>query len=72
MEIKRNNGLGGRRPGAGRPRKPDAKVTLTVKIDTDLFEIVSRQANKSQFVNRCIRQYVSEQTDGNTDDIQEQ
>ena len=54
MEEKRNK-AGGRREGAGRPKRDDAKLLITFRIDADLATLVKSTENKSHFINDCIR-----------------
>lgn len=58
MEEKKGK-AGGKRKGAGRPKKCDAKLLLSVRIDADLAALVKSQANKSRFINDCIRRVAS-------------
>ena len=55
QEEKKQNGHGGRRPGAGRPKSANRKIAISITLDPDLLDYVNRQENKSQFINHCIR-----------------
>ena len=55
MAENKNNRRGGRRPGAGRPKSGNRKTNLSITIEPDLLDYVSRQENKSRFINDCIR-----------------
>ena len=50
---------GGARPGAGRPKAEHPRRSLTIRLEEDVEEIVSSVANKSQFVNECIRAFAN-------------
>lgn len=47
---------GGRRIGAGRPKKEKGKKNTTFRLDTDLEDYLSKKTNKSEFINSCIRE----------------
>lgn len=61
-EIKKKSRAGGKRAGAGRPKKDDAKTVVTFRIDADLASLVKSKDNKSRFINDCIRQTVSDKS----------
>lgn len=48
---------GGRREGAGRPRKYNNCKSIALRIPDDVEEILSRQENRSQFIVEAIRAY---------------
>lgn len=46
---------GGRRAGAGGPKKENPKIHTAFRLDADLKEYLSEKTNKSEFINLCIR-----------------
>lgn len=46
---------GGKRPGAGRPKNPDAKQTVSVAVHPEVREYLSSQPSASQVVDETIR-----------------
>lgn len=57
-----NNKRGGKRIGAGRPKKSDAKVQVALKLDYDLNEVFESSKFKEknmlrgQYINQSIRE----------------
>lgn len=61
MEQEKINTRGGKREGAGRPKKDDAKQPITVRFDADVHKILKskeflNQFNLAQFVNDSVRE----------------
>ena len=60
MEQEKKKARGGKREGAGRPKKDDAKQPVTVRLDADIYKILKsrdfmNRYNMAQFVNDSIR-----------------
>ena len=60
MVQEKKKARGGKREGAGRPKKDDAKQPVTVRLDADLYNVLKSENFKSrynlaQFVNDSIR-----------------
>lgn len=60
MEQGTKKKRGGKREGAGRPKKDDAKQPITVRMDADIYRILKsrkflNQFNLAQFVNDSVR-----------------
>ena len=54
-EIKKKDGRGGARKGAG--RKPKVKVPITLNIDAELVELLLKNSNRSRLVNQLVRAF---------------
>lgn len=54
-ETKKASGRGGRREGSG--RKALGKKAVTLKLSEESVEILSRQENKSEFVDELIKNH---------------
>ena len=52
-EIK--NGWGGSRPGVGRPTT-DRNVSVNFRISQEAAELLKRQKNKSEYIDRLIKE----------------
>jgi len=46
---------GGKREGAGRPKAELTKPIISLRLESDLVDYVSKKENKSKFINDCIR-----------------
>lgn len=46
---------GGKRQGAGRPKAEQVKSIMSLRLEPDLLDYVSKKENKSKFINECIR-----------------
>ena len=60
MEQEKKKSRGGKREGAGRPKKDDAKQPITVRMDADIYKILKsmkfkNRYNIAQFVNDSVR-----------------
>lgn len=66
--MEENKKRGGKRIGAGRPKKADAKVQVALKLDYDLNEafnspqFVKTKVLRGQYINQSIREKM--QSDG--------
>ena len=54
-ETKKTSSRGGRREGSG--RKALGKKAVTLKLSEESVEILSRQENKSEFVDELIKNH---------------
>lgn len=60
-EKKKNNGHGGRRDGAGRPRGRNNYRSIGLRIPEDVAAILDRQEHRSAYIIEAIRAYDREQ-----------
>ena len=61
MSIKK---MGGIREGAGRPKKANKRVTLSVRIDPDVLDWIKRQEESSgQVIERLCKEKMNTQGD---------
>ena len=54
-----NKKRGGKRIGAGRPKSPNSKVQIALKLDRDLneaFESSKFEGNRGQYINKAVRE----------------
>lgn len=58
---KKNNGHGGRRAGAGRPKGQNNYSSIALRIPKDVAEILEKQENRSAYIIEAIRAYDREQ-----------
>lgn len=54
---KNSNKWGGKRSGAGRPKKFSNNKTIALRIPEDVVEILDRVDNRSAFIIEAIRFY---------------
>lgn len=66
---KQNNGHGGRREGAGRPRGENNARSIALRIPKDVAEILDRQTNRSAYIIEAIRAYNKAQQPQPTPDM---
>lgn len=60
-QEKKNNGHGGRRAGAGRPRIMNNTRSIALRIPDDVAAILDGQTNRSAYIIEAIRAYYRSQ-----------
>lgn len=48
---------GGRRPGAGRPPKPDRRVMIALRLPVDLVERLRLELDQTQLIEDLLRRH---------------
>jgi hypothetical protein len=56
-EVKKKRG--GKRAGAGRPRKGHVRLSIGLRLPLDIYNYLQQQDNKSQFVEKIIREWAT-------------
>lgn len=57
QEIKSKRG--GKRAGAGRPRKGYVRLSIGLRLPLDIYNFLQQQDNKSRFVEEIIREWAT-------------
>jgi hypothetical protein len=53
-----NNKRGGRREGAGRPKKGYIRMSIGLRLSLDVYNFLQKQENKSMYVENIIREWL--------------